>query len=171
VSHRFGTFIALIFVAFLVAGCALPTSVARQKDSQNSSWHGRLAVRVAANPADARSEAQALTAEFELEGVPEQGKLTLFTPLGSTAARIDWNRHEAVLFAQGKQQSYTNIATLLDELIGTELPVNAFFSWLKGQPEQAAGWQIDLTQFASGKITARRDFPEPQTEIRVMLEP
>jgi len=170
VKNRLAVLWHVLFAIFLLASCASPISTRSQNDAKNNYWHGRLSVRVAADPATARTQSQSLVSEFELEGTPEQGQLTLFSPIGSTAARIDWTAHSALLLAQGKQQSYTSIAILLSDLTGADLPVSAFFAWLKGQAEQAPGWQIDLSQFAFGKISAKRDFPQPQTEIRVMLE-
>lgn len=170
-KNRLAVLWHVLFAILFLASCASPISTKSQNDARKNYWHGRLSVRVAADPVGARTQVQSLASEFELEGTPEEGQLTLLTPIGSTAARIDWTAHSARLVAQGKQQSYASIAMLLAELTGADLPVSAFFSWLKGQPEQAAGWQIDLSQFALGKMSAKRDLPLPQTEIRVMLEP
>ncbi len=126
---------------------------------------------MAADPSITLSQTQSWVSEFELEGVPEKGQLTLFTPIGSTAAQVAWTATSAQLHTQGRQRNYASIADLLFELTGAELPLAALFAWLKGQPEQASGWQPDLSLFSVGKITARRDYPLPQAEIRVVLEP
>lgn len=114
---------------------------------------------------------QAFSSTFELHGDPTQGQLRFYTPLGSTAATIDWSPQQAQLQAGSEIRIFNNIAELIESVLGTPVPVEALFAWLAGKQLSLDGWQVDQSQFASGKITARRINPAPEAEIRVLLEP
>ncbi|HWR79568.1 MAG TPA: lipoprotein insertase outer membrane protein LolB [Pseudomonas sp.] len=131
-------------------------------------WNGRLSVRVDATESLA---SQSFSSTFELQGKAEQGQLHFYTPLGSTAAVIVWTGEQASLTSGSDVQSFRGIDALIARVLGTTVPVSALFAWLAGDPASPDGWQVDQSQFASGKITARRTSPAPQAEIRVILEP
>jgi len=94
----------------------------------------------------------------------------LLTPLGSTAASVRWTALAATLRAQGGVQEFKDLNALITHLLGTPVPVNALFSWLDGQPVNADGWQVDLTNRQQGKISALRLSPLPVAELRLILE-
>ena len=50
-------------------------------------------------------------------------------------------------------------------------PVAALFAWLRGEAMTLTGWSADLSQYASGRITARRLQPAPATELTLLFEP
>lgn len=135
------------------------------------SWHGRLATQVEANPNDPLSQRQSFSAAFELTGSPDAGALTFFTPLGSTAAAIRWTPQFATLESPGDTRTYAGLGPLIQNLLGTDVPVIALFAWLEGRGMQADGWEVDLAQFAQGKIIAQRLTPLPQAQLRLILEP
>ena len=108
---------------------------------------------------DPMAQEQSFSASFQLQGSAEQGQLDVFNPFGSQIARLQWTPEHAVL-QQGSRLS-----------LGTELPVQALFSWLQGQPMTAEGWQVDLSRHAQGRITAQRISPPPQATLRVVLQP
>lgn len=117
-----------------------------------------------------RTQPQSFSAAFELTGDPQQGELTLYTPLGTTAAALSWTGHMAVMRTGTDLHQFDSLDALIQQAVGTDLPVVALFSWLQGQPMSTAGWQADLSQFADGRITARRALPPPIAELRVVLE-
>ncbi len=127
-----------------------------------------MSVRVEASPS---LGAQAFASTFELQGGPSQGQLHFYTPLGSTAAAIDWTPQQARLQSGTETQYFKNIAELIERVLGTPVPVAALFAWLAGDQVSLDGWQVDQSQFDNGKITARRVSPSPGAEIRVVLEP
>ncbi len=135
------------------------------------SWHGRLATQVESNPNDPLSQRQSFSAAFELTGSPEAGELTFFTPLGSTAAAIRWTPHFATLEAPGDTRNFAGLSPLIQNLLGTDVPVVALFAWLHGRDTRADGWEVDLANFAQGKIFAQRLTPLPQAQLRLVLEP
>ena len=127
-----------------------------------------MSVRVEASP---EHSPQAFSSNFELQGGPKQGQLHFFTPLGSTAAAIVWTPEQAQLQSGNATQNFNNIAELIEHVLGTPVPVAALFAWLAGDRLSLDGWEVDQSQFDSGKITARRISPAPSAEIRVILEP
>lgn len=129
-----------------------------------------MSLRTLGQPQQAVDPAQAFQGAFELEGNAEQGDLRFLTPLGSTAAWIRWSPQGAELLARGQTRQFGNLAQLVSQAVGADLPIAALFSWLRGQDQAVDGWQVDLTGMAEGKIAARRTTPEPITELRLVLD-
>jgi outer membrane lipoprotein LolB len=154
----------ILFATLFIAGCAAPTRTDLSKQSEVSLWHGRLAVRVESD------QPQSFSAEFELTGNAQAGALTLYTPMGSTAAALSWSTQTAVMRTQGDVRSFESLDALIKQAVGTEIPVAALFAWLEGENMIAAGWSADLSQHANGRITARRAQPVPLAELRLVLE-
>jgi outer membrane lipoprotein LolB len=125
-------------------------------------------VRVEADPP--KTGSQALTAGFELNGNVQAGELTLFTPLGTTAATFSWTSGAAIMRSNGDIRHFESLAALIRSAVGTEMPVAALFAWLRDENMTAAGWSADLSQYASGRITARRLLPAPAAELTLLLE-
>ena len=161
-SHWVGT--AIIFVSLLLAGCALPTKNFNSKLEEASSWRGRLAVRLESE------KPQSFSAGFELTGTPLLGEMTLFNPLGGTAAVLTWDSQTATMRANGDLQHFRSLNDLIHQAIGAEVPVGALFSWLAGDLVIVDGWSPDLSDRANGRITAKRTRPDPLIELRVVLD-
>lgn len=153
---------------FLLTGCAISSTVGTARQSEISLWRGRLAVRVESDPVQA--EAQSFSAEFELSGNPQTGQLTLYTPLGTTAAALSWTANNAILQANSGIRQFDSLDTMINATLGTEIPVVALFAWLAGDNMTAAGWRADLSQYARGQIMARRSVPAPAAQLHVVLE-
>lgn len=160
---------ALVFFAvFFVAACAVPTRVSIPDQSELPAWRGRLAVRVESG--QPQSEPQSFAAGFELTGNALAGELTLYTPLGQTAAALSWSSQTATLRSNGDVRHFESLDALIEQAVGTEIPVAALFAWLAGDNLVLAGWSADLSQHASGRITARRTQPAPVAELRLVLD-
>jgi len=166
VSKRLASLLLCLLTLFLALGCAAPMPGPGSADIPR--WNGRLAVRVQATESLA---SQAFSSTFELQGQPRQGQLHFYTPLGNTAAAIAWSPERAQLQTGNDIQYFSNIDALIARVLGTAVPVSALFAWLAGDRASMDGWQVDQSQFDSGRITARRISPAPQAEIRVILEP
>jgi len=144
-----------------LAGCA---STARPPGaSEESHWQGKLALKVFSTPM------QAIAANFDLQGRPEQGELVLTSPLGTTLARMQWAPGLATLSANGEQKNFDSLQELARQATGTELPVASLFAWLQGRDEAAPGWQIDLRELPNGRLQARH-VEEVQAELKIILE-
>lgn len=166
-NKRLASSLISLLLLFSVAGCALPSRAPDDRASPTARWSGRLSVRVDASPA---LGPQAFSSSFELQGGPSQGQLHFFTPLGSTAAAIVWTPQQAQMQSGSETQTFTNIAELIERVLGTRVPVAALFAWLAGEHLSLDGWEVDQSQFDSGKIAARRNSPSPGAEIRIVLE-
>jgi outer membrane lipoprotein LolB len=127
-----------------------------------------LAVRLDAEPP--QSPEQSFAAGFELTGNAQAGELTLFTPLGTTAAALSWSAQTAILRSDGTVRQFESLDALIKQAVGTEVPVTALFAWLAGDSMTVAGWSADLSQYGSGRITARRTQSGPPAELRLVLE-
>jgi outer membrane lipoprotein LolB len=128
-------------------------------------------MQVDADPNDPASKRQSFSASFELTGTVATGELHLFTPLGNTAAAIRWTPQSAALEARGDIRSYSNLDALTQEVLGASVPAPALFAWVQGHDLAAPGWQLDLSEFAQGKVIAQRVSPLPQAQLRLILEP
>lgn len=154
-----------------VAGCATHQRGQGRNDGQTSLWQGRLSVRVQAAPDASRAQDQSFSAAFELRGNASLGDLLLFTPLGSVAAAIHWSPDGAQLQARGETQTFSDLAQLMQLVLGTDVPVTALFAWLAGQVQEVDDWQVDLSRQPQGKIVARRMAPAVPAELKVLLDP
>ncbi|HJV95272.1 MAG TPA: outer membrane lipoprotein LolB [Albitalea sp.] len=167
-------------VAALLGGCAglrAPTEVIG-----GESLSGRMTVRVDATPS---TEAHNVTAAFELQGTPEQGRLDLSTPLGTTMARARWSPGRVALVTPQGETRFSDLDELTHEVLGESVPVAALFDWLSGRPWPGAasvattppaepgfvqlGWVVSLARFGEGWVAARRDTP-PVVTVRAKLD-
>ena len=130
-----------------------------------SPWRGRLAIRVESEPV------QVFSAAFELSGTAPAGALTLFTPLGTTAAALSWTPEGSTLRSNSEVRQFATLGALMRQTLGAELPITALFAWLAGDTAASDGWQVDLSQRPNGRITVRRQSPLPMAEMRVVLDP
>ncbi len=113
---------------------------------------------------------QSFFAAFDLRGNAQAGELSLFSPLGSTLARMTWAPGDALLFWSGQQRRFGSIEALTREATGTELPIAGLFQWLTGNATQTDGWSADLSKLADGKLVAQRVQPAPAVEMRLILD-
>ncbi len=145
--------------ALLLAACAVPP---RERPARF--WSGRLALQVLGEaPRDVQ-------AAFELQGSPEQGELTLLSPLGTLLARLSWRPGQALL-EQGEQRWHDqSVDALALRLVRTPLPLAALFDWFEGRASESAGWTADLSAWAEGRIRAERTSPAPAARLRIVLE-
>jgi outer membrane lipoprotein LolB len=154
---------ALLGLLSLLVACASPHPRLASGAGDSAHWQGRLAVKVFGKPV------QAFSADFELQGSPEQGTLILTSPLGTTLAHMQWAAGSAVLIAQGKEQRFNSIQELAQKAMGADLPITSLFAWLEGRNEPAEGWEADLQELPQGRIQARH-IEEVQAELKIVLE-
>lgn len=153
-----------LFATFLIAGCAHRIS-ANADFPAEAQWNGRLAIKVQTEPP------QAFSADFELGGSPQSGLLVFFTPLGTTAARLQWAPGVATLVADGETRQFDSLTALAQQATGAELPVRALFDWLNGQATEVPGWTVDLSRLQQGRLQAARAAAAlPAVELRIVLQ-
>nr|WP_319564232.1 lipoprotein insertase outer membrane protein LolB [uncultured Rhodoferax sp.] len=159
-------FIAILFIA----GCAIKPRIIDQNDQKIPSWYGRLSMQVQGHPNESPPDKQSFNAAFGLRGTPQFGYLDFYSPLGSTAAAIHWTPEFASLETQGETRTFAGLNPLIQHLLGTDVPVSALFDWLNGRERAVNGWEVNLTQFAQGRISAQRISPLPQAQLRIILD-
>ena len=153
--------------ALWLAGCSsLPSSPA---PADPQFWSGRLALQLQAdNPVTAQE--RSFSAGFELRGSPQAGSLQLYSPLGSSLARLTWQPGSAMLEQGNDRRSSTSLDELVRDILGTDLPIATLFAWLHGQNQTAQGWNVDLSRFSEGRLQALRHSPAPQASLRLVLD-
>lgn len=151
----------LLWCALSLAGCA--TTRTPPVDA-SAHWSGRLALQIESEPP------QQWSASFELQGSADQGEMLLFSPIGTTLARLSWTPQSAQLQQGGNTTHGESLSSLSERLHGTALPIAALFEWLAGRPAQAAGWQADLSGHAQGRLRAQRSLPAPTAVLRIVLD-
>lgn len=170
---------ALVAAAALVAGCATPPPASERSADAIA---GRMTVRVDATP---QSEARNVTATFDLQGGPHEGRLDLSTPLGTVLAQARWSPAKVALVTSQGETRFRNLDDLTREVLGESLPVAALFDWLRGRPWTGApsapfatsndkgfrqlGWEVSLARFDEGLISARRE-QAPTVTVRAKLD-
>lgn len=160
-------------LCLLLSACAAPTlhgSPPPNPAANNNTiavphWQGKLAVRVYRTPV------QAFSAEFELQGTPEQGELVLSSALGTTLARLHWSANVAVLRTASEERHFDSIGALAQAVTGADIPVTDLFAWLQGQPGQSSHWVADLHELNQGRLLAHTRDASPAAELKMILEP
>ena len=159
---RVGRGLACLLLLLVVSGCA--TQQALPPGAQaDAHWQGKLALKVFSEPV------QAFSANFDLQGRPARGELTLSSALGTTLAYLQWDEGTASLSANGKRQHFDSLQALALQATGSDLPVASLFAWLQGREEAAPGWQADLSDLPNGRIRAQR-LEEIRAELKIVLE-
>lgn len=154
----------LAFAIIFIAGCAQLPGAKGPIDIKNTNWQGRLALRVHSTPE------QSFSSHFDLQGNPQAGTLLLTTPLGTTLAAIHWSPANATLQTGGTVQQFDSLAALAAHVTGTDLPIASLFAWLQGVASPAPGWQTDLSEIPTGKLSAHRIPPDTPADLKIILD-
>ncbi len=176
VGSRF--YVVAFFAIFFIAGCACPKRISGHFDgdftpSQRADfYHGRMALKFGndAPPSPSQIPPQSFSAAFELVGNAQTGTLEFYSPLGSTIAALSWTPVTAQMRSNGEIRSFDSLENLLKSATGASLPVASLFAWLAGENVAVDGWEVDLSQFPSGRLTSRRSYPLPTLELRLVLD-
>jgi outer membrane lipoprotein LolB len=169
-----------VAAAALMSACV--TTPAPQQVSAGEALAGRMTVKVDPTPS---TQARNVTANFDLQGTPEQGKLDLSTPLGTVLAQARWAPGKVALVTSQGETAFHSLDDLTREVLGESLPVAALFDWLRGRPWAGApstptaapaekgfqqlGWAVSLVHFDEGLIAAKRN-QAPAVTVRAKLD-
>lgn len=151
--------LVVLALAMLLGACATPV---RERPAQF--WSGRMGLQVHSDPP------QSLQATFELQGNPQTGELTLFTPIGGVAAKLSWTPQQATLERGNERWTQPSVEALARQLVQAPVPVQALFDWIEGRAITYAGWQADLSALGEGRILAQRSQPAPAAHLRIVLD-
>ena len=130
--RRFLPIASWLAVVLLSSGCAFLQPTPPPELATTQLWRGRLVLRVDS------PQPQSFASAFELSGNAGAGELTLTTPWGTTVAKLNWSDQAATLRTPTDTRSYASFDEMIVQVLGSEIPVNALFSWLKGQPVSAS---------------------------------
>lgn len=131
------------------------------------------------------------SAGFEWTGDGTAGQLVLVTPVGTRLAEARWRPGQAELSTPEGTRRFDTLESLTEDLLGERLPMQALADWLRGRPWpgaaveaiapgptanperrfRQAGWEVDLSRRAEGRIDAVRRDPPPSVELRIRLDP
>ncbi len=146
---------------------------------------GRLAVKVGASGQGPERQFSAL---FVLSGDGQLGRLELNSPLGLTLALAHWQPGRVELQTPQETVVLRDLGTLAERTLGTRVPLEAVFEWLRGRiwpqsphritegnPTQVLafeqlGWRIDLRGFAEGSLIAQR-LDDPPITLQARWDP
>jgi outer membrane lipoprotein LolB len=160
--------LGLALLVLLTACSTAPRHVAVDPTNPDAigHWEGRLNLRVAKNPPEQFSTS------FEMTGRPEQGQLSLLSPLGTTMAMVRWNPQGASLQQGSDVQNFTSMDELTLRLTGAALPLPQLMAWLDRTGPPVQGWQINAQALKSGRrVIAERQQPLPALQLTVLLDP
>jgi outer membrane lipoprotein LolB len=161
VGGRWWLWLALCAV---LAGCTSGVRTVPPLPGEAGHWQGRLAVKVT------HPEPKAFATQFDLHGNAAQGQLTLSTPLGTTLAKLQWTEDAAFLTTTGAPQRFDSMQALALSATGVDIPVKQLFDWFGGVATATPGWEADLREFGSGRITAKRAGTDLQAELKILLD-
>lgn len=172
--------LATLLAGVVLAGCT--TLQPQTPPASSESVSGRMSVKVDATPS---TPARSVSASFELQGTPQDGRLDLSTPLGTTIAQARWSGRKALLTTGGEQRSYPDLDALTQDMLGESLPIVALFDWLRGRAWAGApsrpsvppaetgfqqlGWDVDLARFDEGWVVAQR-VQAPAVVVRARID-
>ena len=72
---------------------------------------------------------------------------------------------------QIQEEAVVQLADLIQRSIGTDLPIEAVFAWLRNETVEVPGWQVESKPSQGGPLVARRYEPWPRLELRMVLQP
>lgn len=156
---------AVLAAVLTLTACAQSDRHRMPSGAAARAWHGRLGLRVESSPV------QSFTATLDLSGDAQVGDLVLSSALGTALLALSWRPGHATLQRDGQSREYGSVSELMLDALGADLPMTALFAWLAGHDAVVAGWQADLSQLSSGRLSARRSEPAPVVELRLILEP
>ncbi len=161
--------IAALVVTF--AGCATPPVEPRLPASnaaiQDFALEGRIAVKM---------DARGYSAHLKWRHIGEADSLRLFTPVGTTLARLDADAAGAQLVGSDKKvYRAENPESLTREALGWDLPLQGLQHWVLGRPDPGLpmsgeqrdtrnrlerfvqnGWQIAYQAYAGDGVLPKR---------------
>jgi outer membrane lipoprotein LolB len=166
-------------VSVLLAGCSTPPArpappapaVATQAPAAEpvplTAWAGRMSLTIEKD----FSQKTHIHIAFELEGNAQEGQLQVEGPFGTAAILLRWRPGLAVLSQGDRSYRFPSLADLIQRSIGTDLPIEAVFAWLRNETVHVPGWQVESKPSQGGPLVARRYEPWPRLELRVVLQP
>jgi outer membrane lipoprotein LolB len=128
--------IFLCVLILLLGGCA-SAPVALQRPAQADApfaFNGRVAVKQGERNDSAGVNWVHSAAEDEI---------LLLAPLGQTVARIHRDGHEATLETNGNHYAAQDMESLMQQVLGWQLPLSGLSHWVTGLPAPQGEFQVE----------------------------
>lgn len=150
-----------------LGGCATFSGHPRQPAlAKVGHWEGRLSLKVLKNPPEQFS------ANFELNGRPDNGELALYSPIGTTLAVARWTPFNAQLLEGQQVKSFESIEAMTLQMTGSSLPLPEILAWLDQDGAALPGWTLrSETSPNSRRVFAKRESPSPMLELTLVIDP
>ncbi len=134
---------SLLLMTLLLAGCATaPVAVQRPAQADGPfAFNGRVAVRQGELHDSAEMRWVHRTVEDEI---------LLLAPLGQTVARIHREDGEATLEASGKRYAAQDMESLMQQVLGWQLPLSGLRYWVNALPVPNTEFQVERD--ANGRV-------------------
>lgn len=182
-----GRIAALLCALTLVAGCSTApapraSTAAERHVNARFEFEGRLSASDGSNGANGQIE-------WRHDAVRDE--VTLYTPLGQVAARLESSLHGAeLLTGDGKLYQAASADALLPQLLGVSLPVAHLTQWVQAAPPSGAevrqlddtgrpalvidqGWRIEYLEYHPGEADAlprKLDLSRGDARIRLIID-
>ena len=177
---------AIVVTAAAILGCQTSrppaaTPVAVSQPALMQQWQGHFSIKLGPwgqQPADGQSFT------FFLQADDQTGQLDLMTPLGTQLAQVRWTASASSIESADGTQRFDSLPALSQQLLGEDVPLQSLPYWLSGKPSprqpstttnpasgtfEQAGWTIDASDIASGKLQASRQQTESQRLITIKV--
>ncbi len=171
--------------ALLLSACATPQKISGLGEGPAFERAGRFALNVS----NANGQREALQGGFAWRDTGRLLVLDLANPLGSILARIDVSPSSATLTrSDGRIEQAPNPDALVEEVLGSPMPVRGLRGWLQGQVGDSAvselkkdeeghisgftqdGWRVRLSRYdAEGPRLLQMNRSDTSRDISVRL--
>ncbi len=84
----------------------------------------------------------------------DEDEILLLAPLGQTVARIHRDAHEAMLLASGKRYADHDMESLMQQVLGWQLPLSGLRYWVTALP--VPGDESSIKRNANGQVSILR---------------
>lgn len=179
-----GALVAAFGMAAVLAGCATVAPPPAPRPGVADALPpvaGRFALRLT----DAGGGVRSTSARFEAVGDDTDGRLSLYTPVGTTLAQARWRGSTVELATPLETRRFASPEALAQAMLGEPLPLQALMHWLRGRPWPQAphrrlvdpagfeqlGWRVVTAGLPEGALTASRTTPAPAVDLRIRLDP
>ncbi len=177
-------FLALTLAA--LAGCVTPpvTAMLRPSQPERAAYtiNGRIAVKY---------DGERSSANLHWSHRPETDDIMLLAPLGMTVAHLRRDAEGAVLEASGKRYAAPDSGTLMQQVLGWQLPLEGLPYWVLGLPRPGAlagveydasgqvnllrqdGWSVRYTRYAAptpDSLPTRMSLQREGLEIVLLID-
>jgi outer membrane lipoprotein LolB len=175
---------SLLLLLLFLTGCAsAPVQVQRPAEQDAPfAFNGRVSIK---------HGAQREKAGLRWVHKADEDDILLLAPLGQTVARIHRDENKATLVAGGRGYNAQDMESLMQQVLGWQLPLSGMRYWMIGLPApedestiemndngqlgilRQQGWEIAYTKYASDRVDAlplRLSLKRERVEVLLVID-